>query len=119
MLWRFQFKGELENQQYQKATLFGVGLIAYCGACECCEINTNRNDQNSLTDRIEPVKTQYLMYTMFKSKTIYSYTGAVECEISPTLSRSFLNIRISSFCFFTKKSEMLCGFAEIPLPKFG
>jgi len=41
ILKQFQFVGGLGKQQYQQATLFGVGLIAYCGACDCCEVNTD------------------------------------------------------------------------------
>jgi len=33
---QFQFISNLKRQQSKSSTLFGVGLVAYCGACECC-----------------------------------------------------------------------------------
>merc|ERR1712178_20893 len=39
ILQKFQFVGNSRIQQNQKSTFFGVGLIAYCAACECCDKN--------------------------------------------------------------------------------
>ena len=38
ILRQFKFVEKLSEQQDSKVTLFGVGLVAYCGACECCNM---------------------------------------------------------------------------------
>ena len=38
VLKQFQFIGKLNEQKDSKTALFGVGLISYCGACECCNL---------------------------------------------------------------------------------
>ena len=38
ILTQFQFT-EISDKQTQKDTLLKVGLVAYCGACECCNQN--------------------------------------------------------------------------------
>jgi len=47
VLKQFQFIGQLNNQKDSKTALFGVGMISYCGACECCEMNNGGSVESS------------------------------------------------------------------------
>ena len=55
VLKQFQFVGQRARQTNSKSTYFGVGLIAFCGACECCEMTDDLSEisGDSSTDRTE------------------------------------------------------------------
>jgi len=44
VLKQFQFVGQRARQINSKSTYFGVGLIAFCGACECCDLGSGSTD---------------------------------------------------------------------------
>lgn len=80
----FQFLGNLENQQDQKSTLFGVGLIAYCGACECCDNELNCEFTDYTTEPDDVVVGQH-------AKNYYGLTEVPYNFIASEAGTAFLN----------------------------